>query len=115
MSDLTAVTGVLDAWQKGIEQHRPDDVGALFTEDAIFQGLRPYSVGPAGVAAYYDSQPMGMTVEYRIREVRRLAEEVLLGWAEADFHFVDGRDPVQVNLTVVLTGGLISHYHASRR
>jgi hypothetical protein len=115
MSDLDELTGVLGAWQEGIARHEPDRVGAVFTEDAIFQGLRPYSVGRAGVVSYYGGQPAGMTVGYRVHEVRRLAADVLLGWVAADFTFTDGRPAVEVNLTVVLTGGLISHYHVSRR
>ena len=117
---MDELTRVLDAWKKGIDAHRPGDVAALFAEDAIFQGLHPYSVGRAGVAAYYDSQPLGMTVDYHIVREKRLAGDVRLGWVEADFHFDsrhggDGREPVEVNLTVVLAGGLIGHYHVSRR
>jgi hypothetical protein len=52
----------------------------VFTEDAIFQGLRPYSVGRQGVADYYDAQPGGMTVTYRILETRRPTEELVLGY-----------------------------------
>ena len=110
----TDLETALDAWQKGIDAHRPLDVAALFTPDAIFQGLHPYTVGPAGIAEYYDSQPLGMTVDYRILEVRQLAVDVMLGWVAADFHFTD-RDPVELNLTVVLSGGLIAHYQVSPR
>ena len=45
---------VLDQWKAGIDAHDPGRVAAVFTEDAIFQGLRPYSVGPRGVFDYYD-------------------------------------------------------------
>jgi hypothetical protein len=38
--------GVLDQWKAGVDAHEPQTVAALFTEDAIFQGLHPYSVGP---------------------------------------------------------------------
>ncbi|MFI5893617.1 nuclear transport factor 2 family protein [Actinoplanes sp. NPDC051513] len=110
----TELSGALDAWKAGIDAHRPDDVAAVFTEDAVFQGLKPYTVGRAGVAAYYDSQPPGMTVDYRVMREKQLGK-VVLGWVEADFHFTDGRDPVEVNLTVVLIGGRITHYHVSRR
>lgn len=54
--------GVLDDWKAGVDAHEPQKVAAVFTEDAIFQGLRPYSVGREGVAKYYDGQPLGMTV-----------------------------------------------------
>ena len=35
-----------------VDAHRQEQVAALFTADAIFQGLHPYTVGPAGVAEY---------------------------------------------------------------
>ena len=110
----TELREALAAWQRGIDAHRPQEVAALFTPDAVFQGLRPYTVGRAGIAAYYDSQPLGMTVDYRILETRQLADEVVLGWVAADFHFAD-REPVLLNLTVVLSGGLIAHYQVSPR
>lgn len=113
-SDLDAV---LAAWKSGIDEHRPDDVAALFTEDAIFQGLHPYGVGRAAVAAYYAGQPVGLTVDYRILEIRRLAGDVVLGWVAADFTFPpsDGRPPFVSQLTVVVREGLIAHYHVSPR
>src|SRR5690242_4134539 len=63
---------VLNQWKHGIDAHDPARLAAAFTDDAIFQGLRPYSVGPQGVYVYYDAQPQGMTVDYRILESRRL-------------------------------------------
>jgi ketosteroid isomerase-like protein len=53
--------GVLDQWKAAVDRHEPQQVASHFTEDAIFQGLHPYSVGRPGIAAYYDSQPIGMT------------------------------------------------------
>src|SRR4051794_29877881 len=52
--------GVLDQWKAAVDEHEPQQVASRFTEDAIFQGLHPYSVGRPGIAAYYDSQPIGM-------------------------------------------------------
>ena len=74
----------------------------MFTEDAIFQGLRPYSVGRDGVADYYDSQPLGMTVTYRMLETRRPTEDLVLGYVRADFAFPD-RATVSLNLGVLVT------------
>jgi len=104
---------VLDAWQEHIGAHQPEKVAALFTEDAVFQGLKPYTVGRAGIAAYYDSQPPGMTVDYRILG-EKITGDVVVGWVAADFHFTD-REPVQLNLTVVLDHQKITHYHVSHR
>ena len=114
MTNDEVLRGVLDQWKAGINAHEPQRVAEVFARDAIFQGLRPYTVGRLGIAAYYDSQPLGMTVDYRILETRRLAPDVVVGWVAADFHFTD-RDPVELNLTVVLAGGLIAHYQVSPR
>jgi hypothetical protein len=42
-----ALRGALDEWQAGINAREPGRVAAVFSEDAIFQGLRP-SVGRPG-------------------------------------------------------------------
>jgi uncharacterized protein (TIGR02246 family) len=111
------LTEVLDAWKSAVDAHEPERVAAVFTEDAIFQGLHPYSVGRDGVAAYYDSQPLGMTADYRIVETRRLAEDVVLGYASVDFGFTD-RPTLSVHLSVVVRRvgdrWLIAHYQVSR-
>jgi uncharacterized protein (TIGR02246 family) len=108
--------GVLDEWKAGVDAHEPQKVAAVFTEDAIFQGLRPYSVGREGVAKYYDSQPLGMSVSYRIMETRRAAEDLVLGYVRADFTFPDGAI-VSLNLGVLVirteAGWRILHYQAS--
>jgi uncharacterized protein (TIGR02246 family) len=84
------VRGVLNEWKAGIDTHDPARVAAVFTIDAVFQGLRPYTVGREGVFAYYDGQPRGLTVDYRIDEVRRPADDVVLGYGRADFTRPDG-------------------------
>ncbi|MHC9294514.1 SgcJ/EcaC family oxidoreductase [Mycobacterium sp. LTG2003] len=110
------VREVLDVWKAGIDAHDPQRVADVFTADAIFQGLRPYSVGQQGVFEYYDSQPAGMTVDYRMLETRYLTEGVVLGYLVADFSFRD-RDPIHLNLGVVVTrtdaGWRIAHYQVS--
>ena len=67
------LSGVLDEWKAGIDAHEPEKVAAVFAEDAIFQGLRPYIVGRQGVTDYYDAQPRGMKVTYLLLETRRPA------------------------------------------
>jgi uncharacterized protein (TIGR02246 family) len=84
------VRTVLDEWKAGIDTHDPARVAAVFTEDAVFQGLHPYTVGRGGVFAYYEGQPHGLTVDYRMYEIRRPAEQVLLGYGHADFTRPDG-------------------------
>ena len=110
------VADVLDRWKVAIEEHRPEEVAALFTDDAIFQGLRPYSVGRQGIADYYASQPLGLVPTYRILETRQLADGVILGYVEVDFAFTD-RPTIRVLLSVLLTrtgtDWFIAHYQVS--
>lgn len=116
--DASRILGdVMDEWKAGIDTHDPGRVAAVFAADAVFQGLRPYGVGRDVVTDYYDSQPVGMTVSYRILESRRPAEDVVLGYLAATFAFVD-RPTLELNLgvTLVRTGGRweVAQYQASR-
>ena len=123
MSDQasTGETDVLDAvlarWKTAVDAHQPDHVAALFTPDAIFQGLHPYTVGPEGVAAYYAAQPAGMTAEYTLREARTLSDGLVLGYLTVDFAFRD-RATLTVYLSVIIRqdedGWRIAHYQVSR-
>ena len=109
--------GVLDRWKAAVDAHDPERVASYFTEDAIFQGLHPYSVGRPGIAEYYDSQPLGMTAAYKTLETRRLASDLVLGYLSVDFSFTD-RPTLTVYLGVLLKrsaeGWSISHYQVSR-
>ncbi|MFI8454968.1 nuclear transport factor 2 family protein [Kitasatospora sp. NPDC085464] len=116
-ADEAILRNVLDSWKADVDRHRPERVADLFTEDAIFQGLHPYSVGRPGIAAYYDAQPLGMTADYRVLETRRPAEDLVLGYLGVDFSFTD-RPTVAVKLGVLLRrteqGWAIAHYQVSR-
>jgi uncharacterized protein (TIGR02246 family) len=116
-NDKAILDDVLDRWKAGVDAHQPERVAALFTEDALFQGLHPYSVGRRGVAEYYDSQPLGMKAEYRILETRRPADGLVMGYLDVDFTFTD-RPTLAVKLAVLLTRAgddwYISHYQVSR-
>ncbi|MGW3106415.1 YybH family protein [Streptomyces sp. NPDC001100] len=109
--------GVLDPWKAAVDAHEPEQVARLFTEDAIFQGLHPYSVGRPGVAEYYASQPLGMKAAYDVLETRRYADDLVLGYLEAEFTFTD-RPPVDVKLAVLVRrlgeDWYIAHYQVSR-
>ncbi|WIX83633.1 hypothetical protein QRX50_24200 [Amycolatopsis carbonis] len=113
----TILRGVLDGWKAAVDKHQPDQVAAHFTDDAIFQGLHPYSVGRPGVAAYYDSQPPGLTAEYQVLETRRLSDDVVLGYLNVDFSFTD-RPTVNVYLSILLkrtgTGWAIAFYQVAK-
>ncbi|MER6979351.1 YybH family protein [Streptomyces carpinensis] len=121
MSSTTAqeaiLRGVMDRWKSAVDAHEPQRVASCFTEDAVFQGLRPYTVGRQGVAEYYDSQPLGLTADYEVLQTRQLAEDVLLGYLGVDFSFTD-RPTLEVTLSVVLRRVAdqwrIAHYQVSR-
>ena len=108
---------VLDQWKSAVDAHDPKRVATYFTDDAIFQGLHPYTVGPQGVADYYASQPLGMAATYRILETRRPTDNLILGYLSVDFTFTD-RATLTVYLCVLIQpppgGAKISHYQVSR-
>src|SRR5216683_1069181 len=108
---------VLARWKAAVDAHQPEDVASLFTTDAIFQGLHPYTVGPAGVAEYYAAQPTGMTAAYTLRETRALSDDLVLGYLTVDFGFSD-RATLTVYLSVIIrqaaNGWRIVHYQVSR-
>ncbi len=108
---------VLDQWKSAVDAHDSKRVASQFTEDAIFQGLHPYSIGPDSVAEYYDSQPIGMTAAYTILETRRLADDLVLGYLSVDFAFTD-RPLLTVYLSVIVRrigdAWFMSHYQVSR-
>jgi uncharacterized protein (TIGR02246 family) len=107
---------VLDRWKAGIDAHDPQAVAAVFTGDAIFQGLRPFSVGRQGVVDYYDSQPAGMTVDYSVLESRRIGADAVLGYVAANFAFRDATAK-DLRLGVLITRAgehwQIAYYQAS--
>ncbi|MFJ7497995.1 YybH family protein [Streptomyces sp. NPDC097727] len=109
--------GVMDRWKSAVDAHEPQQVASCFTEDAIFQGLRPYTVGRQGVVEYYDSQPLGLAADYQVLETRQLAVDVLLGYLGVDFSFTD-RPTISVTLGVVLRRVAdqwhIAHYQVSK-
>jgi uncharacterized protein (TIGR02246 family) len=110
------VVDVLDRWKAAIEARQPDEVAALFADDAIFQGLRPYGVGRQGIADYYAGQPVGLSPNYRVLETRQPAPGVVFGYVAVDFTFTD-REPVPTLLGVLLTDvddeWLIAYYQVS--
>jgi uncharacterized protein (TIGR02246 family) len=108
---------VLARWKAAVDAHQPAHVAALFTTDALFQGLHPYAVGRAGVAEYYAAQPTGMTAAYTLLETRTLGDGVVLGYLTVDFGFTD-RATLTVYLSVIIRreadGWRIAHYQVSR-
>ena len=90
---------------------------AVFTQDAIFQGTSPFSVGRQGAAAYYAAQPLGMKARYQILEVRRLSDDVALGYLDVEFAYVDEPSlPVHLGVVIKRETGTwhICHYQVTR-
>ena len=108
---------VMDRWKAAVDAGEPQQVAACFTEDAIFQGLRPYAVGRQEIAKYYDSQPPGLAATYGVLETRRLGKDALLGYLDIEFQFSD-RPTISVTLGVVLRRVAdqwqIGHYQVSK-
>jgi uncharacterized protein (TIGR02246 family) len=123
MSDSTSphqadlLDAVLSQWKAAVDGHKPERVAVLFTPDAIFQGLHPYTVGPVGVAEYYASLPTDMTASYTLRETRALGDDLVLGYLTVDFGF-SHRATISVYLSVIIRrdadGWRIAHYQVSR-
>ncbi|MFF4653414.1 SgcJ/EcaC family oxidoreductase [Streptomyces sp. NPDC001380] len=111
------VRDVMDRWKAALDAHEPERIATCFTQDAVFQGLHPYTVGREGIAEYYASQPPGLKAEYRILETRQVAEDAVLAYLGVDFSFTD-RATLDVRLGVVLvrtpSGWAIGHYQVSR-
>ena len=111
------VHGVLESWKQGIDRHDPSAVAALFTENAIFQGLRPdHSVGRQGVEDYYASQPQGLVANYTLLDARQAGDGAITGYELVTFDFED-RPSLKGHLTTVFVhvsgSWLIDHYHVS--
>ncbi|WP_285114281.1 SgcJ/EcaC family oxidoreductase [Leifsonia sp. fls2-241-R2A-40a] len=119
MSDQVIILGsILADWADGIREHRPEAVAALFAGDAVFQGFdRAHTVGRPAVAAYYDKQPVGLDVQYRIQESRSFGEDAFIAFVDVDFIRPSGEViPTHLTLALVRTGGewLIQQYHVSK-
>src|SRR6478735_8329610 len=92
----------LDSWADAVRRHEPKRVAAYFTEDAIFQGFdRTPVVGRAGVAAYYDKQPVGLTLTYTVLQTRAFSEDTFLAFVDIDF-IPPNAAVIPVHLTVAL-------------
>jgi uncharacterized protein (TIGR02246 family) len=117
MDASQVIVDVMDEWQAGIAVHDPVRVAAVFTEDAVFQGLGPYGVGRQVVSDYYDPQPVGMTVTYQILESRSPADDIVLGYLAAMFSYPD-RPALELAIGVVLTRAgeqwQVAQYQASQ-
>ncbi|GLW11289.1 hypothetical protein Misp01_64170 [Microtetraspora sp. NBRC 13810] len=113
------VAELLDRWRRAFEEHRAADLAALFTEDALFQGIGPrLRVGPAEVFGYYDAVPEGTRVTVEILRAHRLHEGIVGGFADVTFTAPTGETtPIRLSVVARRSGGgwLIRQYHAAAR
>ncbi|MGI5207411.1 SDR family NAD(P)-dependent oxidoreductase [Spirillospora sp. CA-108201] len=111
------LAGLLDAWQRAFDRHRPAEVASLFSPDALFQGIGPsLRRGTAEIAAYYGDVPEGTTAGVDVLGEVRLSERLVSGFAEVTFTAPTG-EVRRVRLSVVAENRedawLIRQYHAA--
>ncbi|MCX4099211.1 SDR family NAD(P)-dependent oxidoreductase [Nocardia sp. alder85J] len=115
-----AVLGaLLGDWRAAFDGHRTGEMGALFTADALFQGMdRRLRVGPREIGSYYDDVAVGARVTVEVIGARVAGDGVVGGFADATFVLPDGEvRPLRLSLVVRRTGDgwRIGQYHAAVR
>ncbi|WP_103533427.1 nuclear transport factor 2 family protein [Streptomyces sp. SM11] len=111
------LAGLLQEWQTRFNEPDPERAAALFTEDALFQGLFPDPViGPESIADYYRQVPPGTRATVRPLHGYRGGCDWIGGLAQVVFHQHDGDFPVRLSLVAVRgdEGWRIRQYHVSR-
>ncbi|MCP2169094.1 SDR family NAD(P)-dependent oxidoreductase [Goodfellowiella coeruleoviolacea] len=111
--------GLLGAWQSAFDEQRWHDLAALFTEDALFQGIDPaLRVGPTETVGYYAAVTDQPRAAMEVLRANRLAEGLVGGFADVTFTPATG-EPRSIRLSVVaqrIEGTWrIRQYHAAPR
>ncbi|MFA1538754.1 SDR family NAD(P)-dependent oxidoreductase [Actinomadura monticuli] len=111
------LAGLLDTWQRAFDRHRPGDLAALFSPDALFQGVSPHlRQGPAEIAGYYGDVPAGTTAKAEVLAEIRLSERLVSGFAQVTFTAPGGEErPVRLSVVAERSEEtwLIRQYHAA--
>lgn len=113
------LTRLLHDWQQAFNAHRPAEIAALFSQDALFQGISPQlGHGPQEIFDYYARVVRGTTAQVKVVSGGQLSQETVHGFAEVTFTAPTG-DVHLICLSIVAkrAGGiwLIHQYHASTR
>jgi uncharacterized protein (TIGR02246 family) len=118
MNPTDVITGVLAQWKACFDDGRPQDMAALFAEDALFQGFGPHpTAGRAAVQSYYSGVPAGRAADFKVSQSFALGEDVAGGFAEVVFRGPDDYEvPVHMSLLLVRqeSAWRIRQYHVSR-
>ncbi|MDG4864217.1 nuclear transport factor 2 family protein [Streptomyces sp. T-3] len=112
-----ALSDLLQEWQTRFNRPAPEETAALFTEDALFQGLFPEPVvGPESILGYYRKVPEGTRAVARVLHAYQGGEDWIGGLAQVVFQQHDGDIPVRLSVVAVRgdTGWRIRQYHVSR-
>ncbi|MFI8181358.1 SgcJ/EcaC family oxidoreductase [Actinacidiphila glaucinigra] len=109
---------VVARWKAAFDGHRPDEMAALFTADALFQGFGPeVTAGRDAVRAYYEAVTEDRWADVGKIQGYRIGDDVAGGFADVVFRGAEGWT-APVHLSLVLRregdGWLIRAYHVSR-
>ncbi|WP_217247695.1 nuclear transport factor 2 family protein [Streptomyces sp. AC602_WCS936] len=110
-----ALSEVLARWRSAFDARHTERVAALFTPDALFQGLGTTSfLSRERVREYYERVPAGTRAEVRIAYAYRL-DGALGGIAEIRFTHPDRVRTAMVSVVLTRAGEqwLIRHWHAA--
>ncbi|WP_049557066.1 YybH family protein [Nonomuraea sp. SBT364] len=113
------LAGLLHDWQQAFNAHRPAEIVALFSQDALFQGVAPrLGHGPREIFEYYAKVARGTTAQVKVLSGGRLSQEIVHGFAEVAFTAPSG-DVNLICLSVVAERAagrwLIHQYHVAAR
>ncbi|GHF09561.1 hypothetical protein GCM10014715_76690 [Streptomyces spiralis] len=113
----SVLTQLLNDWKKAFDGHHTDDMAALFTQDALFQGFGPDVLeGREAVKGYYEAVPDNRSTEFRILHEYEAAPGAVAGFADVTFSDPTGwAARVHLSMVAVTDAGTwrIRQYHVS--
>ncbi|RBQ21061.1 hypothetical protein DP939_08395 [Spongiactinospora rosea] len=112
-----AIAGLMERWRSAFNARRTSDLAALFTEDALFQGISPRLLfGRAEISEYYNNVAEGTKAHLEVLRTKPLHDGIAAGFANVTFTAPTG-NTVSVRLSIVAQRvgdiWLIRQYHAA--
>ncbi|MFF6984031.1 SgcJ/EcaC family oxidoreductase [Streptomyces sp. NPDC008343] len=108
---------LLSTWQQAFDDNRSEDIAALFTEDALFQGYSPkLRIGPAEITDYYNDVAAGAKAEVRVLQGNQVGANAVAGFADVTFTSPTGiTTAARLSVTAQFITGAwrIRQYHAA--